>query len=46
MKFITVCKTSVNQKPPAENILGIKVYVISVLFRTEMSVVAAARSES
>lgn len=45
MKFITVYKSSVNQKTPAENILGIKVYFISVLFRMEMSVVAAALCE-
>lgn len=45
MKFITVSKSPVNQKAPAENILGIKVYFISVLFRAEMSLAAAALPE-
>lgn len=35
MKFITVYKGSVNQKTPAENILGFKVYFNAVLFRAE-----------
>lgn len=40
MKFITVYKSSVNQKTPAENILGFKVYFHALLFRTETGVVA------
>lgn len=40
MKFITVYKSSVNRKTPAENILGFRVYFNAVLLRTEVSVVA------
>lgn len=37
MKFITVRKSSVNQKPPAENTQGIEVWFVSVLFGPERS---------
>lgn len=40
MKFITVSKSSVNQKTPAENIPGFKVYFNAGVFRTEMSILA------
>lgn len=45
MKFITVRKSFVNQKAPAENILGMKADLSSAWFRTETSIGAAAPSE-